>query len=100
LLKQANHLSFILVHLRFNFFLIINLSKESSIMLQGQIAYVPQIAWIQNASFKDNILFGNEFDEQKYKEVIAACALQQDIDMLPTGDQTEIGEKVSFISSD
>lgn len=42
---------------------------------------------------KDNILFGRPFDKVFYQQVIEACALTQDIQMLPGGDQTEIGEK-------
>ena len=59
----------------------------------AQIAYVPQQAWIQNATLKDNILFGKDFEPQKYKRVIKACALKQDLLTLAGGDETEIGEK-------
>ena len=52
-----------------------------------------QQAWIQNMSLRDNILFGRPYDERRYEKVIEACALKQDLDMLPGGDQTEIGEK-------
>lgn len=59
----------------------------------GKIAYVSQQAWIQNATLQDNILFGKPMDTKRYHKVIAACALKPDIEMLPGGDQTEIGEK-------
>ncbi|XP_055548703.1 multidrug resistance-associated protein 1 isoform X7 [Wyeomyia smithii] len=59
----------------------------------GRIAYVSQQAWIQNATLQNNILFGKPMDAKRYQKVIAACALKPDIDMLPGGDQTEIGEK-------
>ncbi|XP_020713183.1 multidrug resistance-associated protein 1 isoform X11 [Ceratitis capitata] len=59
----------------------------------GSIAYVPQQAWIQNATLRDNILFGLEYDRKRYNRVVDACALRADIDMLSAGDQTEIGEK-------
>ena len=59
----------------------------------GTLAYVPQQAWIQNATFRDNILFGKAFDRVRYNKVIDACALRADIDILSAGDQTEIGEK-------
>lgn len=59
----------------------------------GKIAYVSQQAWIQNATLQDNILFGKQMDPKRYNQVIAACALKPDIEMLPGGDQTEIGEK-------
>lgn len=59
----------------------------------GAIAYVAQQAWIQNATLKDNILFGKPYEKKKYDRIIEACALKPDFDMLPAGDQTEIGEK-------
>ncbi|PWW76320.1 P-loop containing nucleoside triphosphate hydrolase protein [Tuber magnatum] len=63
-----------------------------------RVAYCPQYAWIQNASVRENIIFGREFKEDWYADVIDACALQQDLDMLPDGDQTEIGERGITIS--
>ncbi|XP_044753851.1 multidrug resistance-associated protein 1-like isoform X2 [Coccinella septempunctata] len=59
----------------------------------GQIAYVPQQAWIQNATLRNNILFGKPFDRLKYQRVVSACALKSDFEALPGGDNTEIGEK-------
>lgn len=47
---------------------------------------------------RDNILFGKEYDEQWYNTVIEACALQRDLEMLPDGDQTEIGERGITVS--
>lgn len=58
-----------------------------------KIAYVSQQAWIQNSTVKDNILFGKPLNQKKYDKVIRACALVPDFEMLPGGDQTEIGEK-------
>uniref|UniRef100_A0A8D2LCP5 ATP binding cassette subfamily C member 3 n=1 Tax=Varanus komodoensis TaxID=61221 RepID=A0A8D2LCP5_VARKO len=66
---------------------------HGEVAVKGSVAYVPQIAWIQNATLKDNILFGQPYTEKKYQTVIEACALKQDLEMLPGGDQTEIGEK-------
>ncbi|XP_054155700.1 ATP-binding cassette sub-family C member 2-like [Oppia nitens] len=57
------------------------------------MAYVPQQAWIQNATIKQNIMFGKPFDEELYDRVIDSCALRPDIRQLAGGDQTEIGEK-------
>lgn len=63
-------------------------------VLQGTIAYVAQQAWIQNATLRDNILFGLPMEKEKYNMVVEACALKADLEMLPGGDLTEIGEKV------
>ncbi|VEN46622.1 unnamed protein product, partial [Callosobruchus maculatus] len=59
----------------------------------GSIAYASQQAWIQNATLKDNILFGRPYNKTEYEKVVDACALRADFSMLPAGDQTEIGEK-------
>eukprot|EP00055_Hartaetosiga_balthica_P014402 m.78839 g.78839 ORF g.78839 m.78839 type:complete len:1578 (-) comp8586_c0_seq2:145-4878(-) len=64
-----------------------------TVVLPGHVAYVPQQAWIRNATLKDNILFGKRFDEKKYNHVLEVCALQDDLKQLPAGDMTEIGEK-------
>jgi ATP-binding cassette subfamily C (CFTR/MRP) protein 1 len=61
-------------------------------------AFCPQYAWIQNATVQENILFGKKMDREWYKRVIDACALQPDFDMLPDGDQTEIGERGITVS--
>ncbi|XP_043211792.1 ATP-binding cassette sub-family C member 3-like isoform X6 [Amphibalanus amphitrite] len=60
---------------------------------KGNVAYVAQEAWIQNATLKDNILFGRTLDEDLYNRCVDACALRSDFEMLPGGDKTEIGEK-------
>ncbi|XP_035472646.1 ATP-binding cassette sub-family C member 9 isoform X2 [Scophthalmus maximus] len=57
------------------------------------VAYATQKSWLLNATVEDNITFGSPFSKQRYKEVIDACSLQPDIDLLPFGDQTEIGER-------
>ena len=65
------------------------------LMLQGTTAYVPQTAWIQNMSIRDNILFGRTMLHGFYDRVIEACALNPDLKILPSFDRTEIGEKVT-----
>jgi len=64
------------------------------VWLQGSVAYVAQQAWIQNLSLRENILFGRPYNEDRYNTVIEACALRPDLDLLPAGDMTEIGENV------
>ena len=58
------------------------------------MAYVSQQAWIQNATVRDNILFSSELDHTRYEHVINSCALKPDLEILPAGDLTEIGERV------
>ena len=61
-------------------------------------AFCPQYAWIQNTSVKENILFGKPYDRKWYDAVIDACALRPDLEMLPHGDMTEIGERGITVS--
>lgn len=62
-------------------------------ILQHAVAYVSQTAWLQNASIKDNILFGLPFVKKRYVATLATCALVKDLSYLEDGDETEIGEK-------
>ncbi|KAM3924479.1 LOW QUALITY PROTEIN: ATP-binding cassette sub-family C member 9 [Leptodactylus fuscus] len=57
------------------------------------VAYAGQKPWLLNATVEENITFGSPFNKQRYKAVTDACSLQPDIDLLPFGDQTEIGER-------
>eukprot|EP00026_Physarum_polycephalum_P000575 Phypoly_transcript_00576.p1 GENE.Phypoly_transcript_00576~~Phypoly_transcript_00576.p1 ORF type:complete len:1455 (+),score=279.81 Phypoly_transcript_00576:408-4367(+) len=66
---------------------------KGSIVKKGNIAYVPQQAWIINATVRENILFGMPYDEAKYESVIDACALRSDFALFQAGDSTEIGER-------
>uniref|UniRef100_A0A8C6DPK2 Uncharacterized protein n=1 Tax=Moschus moschiferus TaxID=68415 RepID=A0A8C6DPK2_MOSMO len=65
---------------------------------KGSVAYVSQQAWIQNCILQENILFGSVMQKQLYERVLEACALLPDLEQLPNGDQTEIGEKGVNIS--
>ncbi|XP_033886772.3 multidrug resistance-associated protein 1-like isoform X3 [Acipenser ruthenus] len=67
--------------------------QEGLVSVKGSVAYVPQQAWIQNATLRDNIVFGQERKERWYQRVVEACALMPDLEILPAGDETEIGEK-------
>ncbi|CAJ2639980.1 unnamed protein product [Trifolium pratense] len=59
----------------------------------GTKAYVAQSPWIQSGKIEENILFGREMDREKYERVLEACSLNKDLEVLPFGDQTIIGEK-------
>ncbi len=90
--------------------------QKGSIVLSGSIGYCPQHAWIQNASVKENVLFGRTYDKQRYEQAIKVAALTKDLEVstnafdalllcdvvlrvyaltqiLPDGDETEIGER-------
>ncbi|RDX67144.1 ABC transporter C family member 3, partial [Mucuna pruriens] len=66
---------------------------SGTLKICGTKAYVSQSPWIQSGKIEDNILFGKEMDREKYEKVLKACSLKKDLEVLPFGDQTIIGEK-------
>ncbi|XP_027368270.1 ABC transporter C family member 2-like [Abrus precatorius] len=71
---------------------------DSTVVMRGAVAYVPQVSWIFNATVRDNVLFGSVFDPIKYQRAINVTELQHDLELLPGGDLTEIGERGVNIS--
>ncbi|XP_055381997.1 ATP-binding cassette sub-family C member Sur isoform X2 [Condylostylus longicornis] len=69
------------------------ISGEISWNKYSTTAYVPQMPWLLNASIRDNILFGESFRPKRYEKVLESCALKPDIDLMPEGDMTLIGER-------
>lgn len=67
------------------------IANKSDWIVDSAIAFVAQIPWIENASIKNNILFGLPFDQGRYRKVIGCCALEKDLKAFPDGDQTDIG---------
>jgi ABC-type multidrug transport system fused ATPase/permease subunit len=59
----------------------------------GGVAYAAQEAWVMATTVRQNIVFGEEFDEERYKRVLHVCALEKDLELFDAGDQTELGEK-------
>lgn len=66
---------------------------KGEVVVRGKTAYVPQLAWVMNASVRENIVFGHRWDPQFYDKTVKACALHDDFATLPDGDQTEVGER-------
>lgn len=71
---------------------------NGEVVIGASRAFCPQYAWIQNASVRENIIFGKDFNQKWYDEVVDACALRPDLEMLPAGDKTEIGERGITVS--
>ena len=67
--------------------------ESGEIKVEGSVSYASQDAWSFNDSVRNNILFGMEYDEQKYNKVVEVCALQRDLKLMPFGDRTLVGEK-------
>ena len=59
--------------------------------MRGRISYVPQAAFILGGTVRDNILFGCDYDEERYCTAVAAACLETDFLSLPAGDATELG---------
>ncbi|CAA7257506.1 unnamed protein product [Cyclocybe aegerita] len=66
---------------------------RGNVVFGGSVAYVPQAPWIKNATLRDNILFGETDDVERFQQVIHACSLEHDLSILPQADRTQIGEK-------
>ena len=71
---------------------------NGSVTMGATRAFCPQYAWIQNTSVRENILFGKPYERKWYDAVVDACALRPDLEMLPNGDMTEIGERGITVS--
>ncbi|XP_023202215.1 ATP-binding cassette sub-family C member 8 isoform X8 [Xiphophorus maculatus] len=71
---------------------------DQDIRKRCPVAYASQKPWLLNSSVVENITFEMPMIKSRYKAVIEACSLQPDIDILPQGDQTEIGERGIILS--
>jgi len=71
---------------------------SGTITFQGSLVYVPQTAWIFSGTIRENILFGQPYDQPKYTRVIEACALTEDMQRFPDYDQTVVGERGEVLS--
>jgi hypothetical protein len=69
------------------------LSAGSEVHIAGRMSYAPQVAWLQQASIKSNIICCEPWDEARYKAVVHACALEPDFANMLKGDETPIAEK-------
>jgi ATP-binding cassette subfamily C (CFTR/MRP) protein 1 len=67
--------------------------KNGRVRSKGKIAYVPQSAFLLNTSFRDNITFGMDYDNERYEDAVISCRLVEDLEMFVAGDLTEIGER-------
>ncbi|KDQ12182.1 hypothetical protein BOTBODRAFT_34790 [Botryobasidium botryosum FD-172 SS1] len=63
------------------------------VVFGGSVGYVAQHAWIQNLTLRENVVFGVGDDQGRFERAVRACALERDLEMLPDGERTEIGER-------
>ena len=75
-------------------------NASGTIDYQGSVIYLPQTAWVFSGTIKENILFGQPYEESKNKRIINVCVLKEDFQRLPDGDQTVFGERGEVLSGD
>lgn len=73
-------------------------TESGSITIGGKLSFATQEPWVFSGSVRQNILFGQEMDKERYDAVVNACALKKDFEMFPFSDQTLIGERGSSLS--
>ncbi|KAL5005221.1 hypothetical protein ScPMuIL_018677 [Solemya velum] len=66
---------------------------EGNVKVRGKLAYISQQPWVFSASLRQNIIFGNKYEEERYEKILRACALSKDIELMPQGDSTLIGDR-------
>uniref|UniRef100_A0A8C9XFQ8 ATP-binding cassette, sub-family C (CFTR/MRP), member 12 n=1 Tax=Sander lucioperca TaxID=283035 RepID=A0A8C9XFQ8_SANLU len=74
--------------------------QQGSVSVQGSIAYAAQQAWIFYGTVRDNILMGEPLDHSRYNRVLSCCCLEDDLKILPHGDQTLLGEEGQCIKKE
>ena len=72
--------------------------SEGNISCAGNIAYVSQTPWVFPGTIRENILFGEDYDEGRFKTIVEVCALQADLNIFPDSDQTIVGERGVILS--
>ncbi|MEQ2273001.1 Multidrug resistance-associated protein 4 [Xenotaenia resolanae] len=73
-------------------------SEKGILRVKGQLTYAAQQPWVFPGTIRSNILFGKDLEPQKFERVIKACALKRDLELLPDGDQTLIGDRGATLS--
>ncbi len=71
---------------------------KGSIEVRGRMALVPQTPWTFPGTLRENITFGKELEEERYRNVLEACALTEDIKTFPQGDLEVLGDKGISVS--
>ncbi|XP_037617466.1 multidrug resistance-associated protein 4-like isoform X2 [Sebastes umbrosus] len=73
-------------------------NEKGVLKVKGQLTYAAQQPWVFPGTVRSNILFGKELNPQKYERVLRACALKRDMELLPDGDLTLIGDRGATLS--
>ena len=81
-----------------NNYIPIYLNSNSKMILNGEISYVNQQPWVMTDTVKNNILFNNEYNEDRYNKIVSVCELENDFNELANGDKTEINSTNANVS--
>ncbi|XP_057563694.1 ATP-binding cassette sub-family C member 4-like isoform X2 [Hippopotamus amphibius kiboko] len=73
--------------------------SQGLVSVHGRIMYVSQQPWVFSGTVKSNILFGKKYEKERYEEVIKACALEKDLQVLENKDLTELGDGGTTLSA-
>ena len=66
---------------------------SGSVEIEGSIGFSSQESWVFSGTVRENVLFGQEFEEEWYNQVLSECCLKEDMSVLPFGDLTLVGER-------
>ncbi|PIK61690.1 putative multidrug resistance-associated protein 4 isoform X2 [Apostichopus japonicus] len=58
-----------------------------------KIGYASQQPWVFSGTIRENILFGREYEEKRFRKVLEQCDLNQDLSQYADKDLTLVGEK-------
>uniref|UniRef100_A0A671RWW0 Multidrug resistance-associated protein 4 n=1 Tax=Sinocyclocheilus anshuiensis TaxID=1608454 RepID=A0A671RWW0_9TELE len=95
----AGKVSHIKLILSFHFSILGELPAEKGVVkVKGELTYASQQPWVFPGTIRSNILFGKELQPQRYESVLRACALKRDMELLPDGDLTVIGDRGATLS--
>jgi len=73
-------------------------SSAGDLKINGTISYASQRSWMFPGTIRENVIFDQLHDEMKYRQVLKVCALERDLDRLPRGDLTQVGERGTSLS--
>ncbi|XP_046836014.1 ATP-binding cassette sub-family C member 4 [Vespa crabro] len=72
--------------------------SHGQVNIKGNISYASQESWLFAGTVRNNILFGQSYDQKKYQKVVKVCALLKDFEQFPHGDKTLVGDRGTALS--
>uniref|UniRef100_K1QRD7 Multidrug resistance-associated protein 4 n=1 Tax=Magallana gigas TaxID=29159 RepID=K1QRD7_MAGGI len=73
-------------------------SETGQVCVQGRLGYMAQTPWVMSGTFQANVTFGENVEQERYRQVLHACALYKDLEFMRLGDQTLVGERGLLLS--